>query len=89
MTLRQYANYKKLPVRDIEVRLRHSREHAKDCSDCENKDVKIDRIDRVIDYQGELSADQHEWFLQIADRCPVHRSLKGEIRVVTRFGKDE
>ena len=89
MTLRQYANHKKLPVRDIEVRLRHSREHARDCSDCESRDAKIDRIDRVIDYQGELDAEQHKRFLQIADRCPVHRTLKGEIRVVTRSGRDE
>ena len=85
MTLRMYANHKSLPVEDIEVRLRHERIHAEDCADCEHKSGMVDRIERRIRYRGDLDERQHERFLQIADRCPVHRTLTGEIKVITHY----
>lgn len=86
MTLRMYANHKKLPVEDIQVRLKHERIHASDCAECETSDGYIARIERVVSYTGELSDEQHQRFLAIADKCPVHKTLEGEIQVVTRSG---
>lgn len=84
MTLRMYANHKKLPVEDIRVRLKHDRIHARDCEDCESTEGKVSRIERVVTYEGDLSEDQHQRFMEIGDKCPVHRTLKGEIQIVTR-----
>ncbi len=84
MTLRMYANHKKLPVSNIRVRLRHERIHARDCEDCESTEGYVARIERVVSYDGELSEDEHRRFMQIADKCPVHKTLSGEIRIVTR-----
>lgn len=84
MTLRMYANHKKLPVEDIQVRLKHERIHANDCAECETSDGYIARIERVVSYKGELTGEQHQRFLAIADKCPVHKTLEGEIQVVTR-----
>lgn len=84
MTLRMYANHKKLPVEDIQVRLKHERVHANDCAECETSDGYVARIERVVSYRGELTDDQHQHFMAIADKCPVHKTLKGEIQVVTR-----
>lgn len=85
MTLRMYAEHKSLPVSNIQVSLKHDRIHAEDCADCETKTGQLSRIERLISYDGTLSPEQHERFLQIADRCPVHRTLKSEIRIETRF----
>lgn len=86
MTLRMYANRKQLPVEDIEVRLRHDRIHARDCEECESTEGQVSRIERVIHYEGDLSEEQHQRLMEIADKCPVHRTLKGEIQIVTRSG---
>jgi putative redox protein len=85
MTLRMYANHKKLPVSDIEVRLRHDRIHAEDCEECESSEGQISRIKRTISYKGDLPEEQHARFMEIADKCPVHRTLKGEIQIETSF----
>ena len=84
MTLRMYINHKKLPVENLEVRLRHERVHAEDCQDCEAKDGMISEIHRELRYDGSLSDEQHQRLLDIADKCPVHKTLKGEIRILTR-----
>jgi len=84
MTLRMYANHKKLPVENIQVHLSHKRIHAQDCADCETGDGRVDEIERIIDYQGQLSEEQHQRFLDIADKCPVHKTLEGDIKVRTR-----
>lgn len=89
MTLRMYANRKQLPVSDIRVWLRHSRVHARDCEDCESESGYVDRIEREIAYRGELEPEMRERFLEIADKCPVHKTLTGEIRVVTRYREDD
>lgn len=84
MTLRMYADLKKLPLEKITVTLQHEKIHAEDCADCETKEGRIDRILRIIDLKGPLGEDQRRRLLEIADKCPVHRTLQGEIRIVTR-----
>jgi uncharacterized OsmC-like protein len=83
MTLRLYADRKQLPLTRTQVRLRHSRIYAKDCAECETKEGMIDRIERVITFEGDLSAEQRTRLLEIADKCPVHRTLKSEIDIRT------
>lgn len=75
MTIRMYANHKQLPLDDVRVRLRHDREHRTDCDDCENDKSKVDIIYRYIHLEGNLDAEQRQRLLQIADRCPVHKTL--------------
>jgi putative redox protein len=84
MTIRLYADLKKLPLRRVSVRLNHDKIHAADCENCETKEGKIDRIDREITLEGDLSAEQRAKLMAIADKCPVHRTLHGEIDIRTR-----
>ncbi len=84
MTLRMYADHKKWPLRRVAVRLAHQKIHAQDCSDCETKEGKIDRIDCEISLDGDLSAEQRARLMEIAERCPVHRTLMAEIKIVSR-----
>ena len=83
MTLRLYADHKKLPLLRTQVRLRHSRVYATDCAECETKEGMLDRIERIITLEGELNAEQRARLLEIADKCPVHRTLKSEIDIRT------
>ena len=83
MTLRLYADRKKLPLARTEVRLRHSRIYAIDCAECETKEGMLDRIERIITLEGDLSAEDRKRLLEIADKCPVHRTLKSEIDIRT------
>jgi putative redox protein len=83
MTLRLYADRKKIPLLRTQVRLRHSRIYATDCAECETKEGMIDRIERVITLEGDLDAEQRAKLLEIADKCPVHRTLKSEIDIRT------
>jgi putative redox protein len=85
MTVRMYANHKKWPLDRIAVRLSHEKIHAKDCADCESKAGKVDRIEREVEVVGNLTEEQHARLMDIADRCPVHRTLtEGEVKVDTR-----
>ena len=84
MTIRMYADLKKLPLERVSVRLRHEKIHAADCADCETKEGKIDRIDRVVMLEGSLDGAQHAKLMEIADKCPVHRTLHSEVKIVTR-----
>jgi len=84
MTIRLYAEHKKLPLKRVSVHLTHDKIHAVDCETCETKDGKIDRIEREITLEGELSAEERTRLLEIADKCPVHRTLHSEIDVRTR-----
>lgn len=83
MTLRLYAERKKLPLTRTQVRLRHSRIYAKDCAECETKEGMIERIERVIMLEGDLSAEQRARLMAMADKCPVHRTLQSEIDIRT------
>ena len=85
VTLRMYAERKKWPLGRIEVRLRHERVHAEDCQTCETKEGKIDRIERDIAIEGPLDAEQKARLLEIADKCPVHRTLTSEVWIETRI----
>ena len=83
MTLRLYADRKKLPLTRVQVRLRHGRIYATDCAECETKEGMIDRIERVITLQGDLDATERARLMDMADKCPVHRTLKSEIDIRT------
>jgi putative redox protein len=84
MTMRLYAERKSLPLERTTVTLRHNKIHAEDCAECETKSGMLDQIDRVIGMEGPLDAEQRQKLLEIADKCPVHRTLTSEIRILTR-----
>jgi len=84
MTMRLYADRKSLPLDRLTVTLKHSKIHAEDCAECETRAGMLDQIDRVIAIEGALDADQRKRLMEIADKCPVHRTLTSEIRIVTR-----
>jgi putative redox protein len=88
MTLRMYARHKGWPVEHIAVRLSHAKIHAKDCATCESSNSRVDRIERVLEARGPLSAEQRARLLEIAERCPVHRTLIGEKEIATRWNED-
>ena len=83
MTLRLYADHKQLDLAQVSVRVQHDRIHEKDCEDCEKEGHHIDRLRREIALAGELDDAQRQRLMQIADRCPVHKTLSGEIRIET------
>ena len=85
MTVALYAQRKGWPLEGVTVRLRHSRIHAADCADCETREGMIDRIERDIELAGALTAEQRARLLEIAGRCPVHRTLVSEIDIRTRL----
>lgn len=87
MTLRLYARRKQLPLERVTVRLHHERVHAADCANCDEKPARIDRIDRTLELTGDLDDAQRQRLLEIADRCPVHRTLIGEVRIETRLAE--
>jgi putative redox protein len=84
MTMRLYADRKTLPMERVTVTLKHSKIHAQDCAECETKAGMLDQIERVIKIEGALDADQRKRLMEIADKCPVHRTLTSEIHIVTR-----
>lgn len=84
MTVSMYARAKKWPLESVTVNLRHSKIHAADCRDCETKVGKIDRIEREIHLVGNLDGEQQKRLLEIADKCPVHRTLESEIDIQTK-----
>ncbi|HJW45290.1 MAG TPA: OsmC family protein [Lysobacter sp.] len=87
MTLHSYAALKQLPVADIRVLVRHNKVHEVDSEHCEDDAAaKIDQLERTIWIDGDLPDGARERMMQIADRCPVHRTLHGTVRIVTRTG---
>ncbi len=84
MTVALYARRKGWLLQSVTVRLRHSRIHAVDCADCETKEGMLDRIERDIEFFGPLTVEQKAKLLEIADKCPVHRTLTSEIEIRTR-----
>lgn len=83
MTLRLYADRKSLPLERVTVTLKHGKIHAKDCAECETREGMLDQIERAIRIEGALDAGQRNKLMEIADKCPVHRTLTSEVRIVT------
>ncbi|MFK4488057.1 alpha/beta fold hydrolase [Bradyrhizobium sp. USDA 336] len=84
MTMRLYADRKSLPLDRVTVTLKHSKIYAKDCAECETREGMLDQIERDIAIDGALDAEQRKKLMEIADKCPVHRTLTSEIRIVTK-----
>jgi uncharacterized OsmC-like protein len=85
MTLNMYARHKKLKLDSVRVDVQHGKIHAKDCMECESESSKIDRFESTIHLQGELTPEQRERLLQIAARCPVHRTLHSEVNITSKL----
>jgi putative redox protein len=83
MTVRMYAEQKKWPLARVTVDLKHGKVHAADCAQCETREGRIDRIERVLTLEGDLDEAQRARLLEIADRCPVHRTLRSEVWIPT------
>ncbi len=86
MTVRLYASAKEIPLERIAVELQHKKIYAADCAACDTKEGKIDRIERLITLEGELDDATKAKLLEIADKCPVHRTLNSEMWIPTRAG---
>jgi putative redox protein len=85
MTIRLYADQKQLPLERVSVDLAHDKTHAADCAHCETKEGRIDRIERVITLEGDLDEAARAKLLEIANKCPVHRTLHSEVWIPTRL----
>lgn len=85
MTVALYARRKQWPLEGVTVRLEHSKIHAADCAECETKEGMLDRIEREVALAGPLTQDQRARLLEIAERCPVHRTLTSEIDIRSRL----
>lgn len=83
MTLKMYATHKKLPLSAVSATVEHRKIHASDCEHCDTQEGRIDRFETEVDYEGELTAAEAKRFLEIAAKCPVHRTLKSEIDIVS------
>jgi len=88
MTLQMYAKHKQWPLEAAEVRVRHKKIHAEDCEDCLSQEGTVDRFERTILLEGNLDQQQRSKLLEIANRCPVHRSLTGEIKVTSSLADE-
>lgn len=85
MTIRMHARRKKWPLDHVSVDITHGKIHATDCANCDGEgDHKIDQFLRIITLEGDLDQDQLDRLMAIADRCPVHQTLEGEIEIVTK-----
>ncbi|HTC88511.1 MAG TPA: OsmC family protein [Bryobacteraceae bacterium] len=85
MTIGMYARRKKWPLASVNIWLRHLKVHADDCADCESKDVALDRVERDIELIGNLTAEQRAKLVEIADKCPLHRTITRGIEIKTRL----
>jgi len=85
MTVRIYAERKQWPLKSVEVRLAHAKIYAQECATCDTKEGMLDRIEREITLFGDLSDEQRHRLLEIAERCPVHRTLVSEVQICTRL----
>lgn len=83
MTVELYARRKGWPLEGVTARLRHARVHATDCAECETKEGRIDRVELDVALSGPLSDEQRSKLLEIAEKCPVHRTLLSEINIGT------
>ena len=84
MTVSMYARRKSWPLEEVTVNLRHSKIYATDCAECETKEGMLDRIERDIHFSGPLTEEQRSKLIEIANKCPIHRTLTSEIDIRTR-----
>ncbi len=82
MTVALYARRKTWPLEQVTIRLRHDRVHARDCAECETREGWLDQIQWSLELSGELTDTQRARLLEIAQMCPVHRTLRSEIRIL-------
>jgi putative redox protein len=87
MTLRMYADRKQWPMTGASIQLSHTRQHAADCRECESTEGSISRIEATLELEGELTDDQRSRLAEIADHCPVHRTISGEVIITTALAK--
>jgi putative redox protein len=80
-----YAELKGIPLERVSVELKHEKIHAADCAECETREGKIDRIERLVTLEGKLEPQQRQRLLEIADKCPVHRTLHSEVLIRTEL----
>ena len=85
MTIALYARRKQWPLEGVTVKLEYSRIHAVDCAECDTKEGMLDRIEREISLRGPLAEEQRARLMEMADRCPVHRTLTSEVNIRTRL----
>lgn len=85
MTLRLYAERRQLPLERVIVRLKHAKRYIDDCKGCVDKPTMLDHIEREIELLGALSEDERAKLLEIADKCPVHRTLTSKVVINTRL----
>ncbi len=86
MTIMMYARRKEWPLESVQVKLNHEKIHATDCEECVTEEGKLDQITKTIFLKGDLTQEQRERILEIADRCPVNKTLTTECRVVGKLG---
>ena len=86
MTVALYARRKQWPLRHVRVQLAHSRVWVQDCAASSTQPAQLDRIERVIEFNGDLTVDQRRRLIEIAERCPIHRTLTSTINIVTTLG---
>ena len=87
MTLRLYADRPGLDLTNVTVRVQHSKIHAADCESCETNSGRVDQFERVMSLEGNLDSSGRHRLLEIADRCPVHRTLSGEVTILTQLAE--
>ena len=85
MTLRMYADRKQWPLEGVVVHMHHSRSHAVDEQHCEDRPARLDHIERTLEIAGPLTHEQRVKLAEIAERCPVHRTLDAGVRITTRL----
>lgn len=85
MTIRMYANLKNIPLQKVTVELHHEKRYEEDCVNCDNNQSKMDHIDRSIKLEGALTPEQRDKLLEIANKCPVHRTLTSRIVIATNL----
>ena len=85
MTLRMYADRKGWPLQTVRVHLQHEKVYAEDCKNCDDPKQKIDQIERIIEIEGDLDEQQRKRLVEIANKCPVHKTLEAGVKVVTKY----
>ena len=86
MTLRMYADRKGWSLEAVQVNVAHSKVHLRDCEECDDRPVRMDQFERTVVLEGDLDDEQRARLLEIAGRCPVHRTLEGAIQIETKLG---